>query len=328
MERRVKILAALLGLQVAAALALGWSGAQWSSAKGADTLLSFEPETIDSIALWGPEEEHIRLSKSGDNWQLPELDGFPADSGRVSQLLNRLQQLKTGPAVASSRDAQKRFKVSEDSFERKLTLKSGDKEVATVYLGTTPGMRRIHARASDADAIYRVELSASDLPLDREPWQDNTLLQFPKDELTELKVHGLQLTRAESEDESQWQAQGLKEGEQIDTDAVDELARILSNLRIGRVLDSDSDTIASLEEPQLELEVARRNGEVITYQLSQSAEDEQYVLKASSRPEYFHLPNFRAKTLLDSSKREALVKEDSADKEEEEAEEAAAKGEG
>lgn len=305
MEKKVKILAALLGLQVLAALGLSWKASPFSSPAAGGQLLDFDSAAVDSIFIYGGEGESVELDKSNGGWQLPALDGFPADGQRIEQLLERLQQLETGSAIASSRDAQKRFKVSDDSYERKLVLKGGERELATLYLGTTPGMRRIHARSDSADAVYRVEFAASDLPLDHEGWQDNTVLQFPRDELTAIKVSGLQLERAKDGDDDVWHGEGLEEGELINSSAVDELARLIANLRIGKVL-NDGTGPASLEEPALELEITR-DGETVSYRLGQSDEDEQFVLKVSSRPEYFHLPRFRAEALLESSSREALL---------------------
>lgn len=315
MERKVKILAALLGLQVAAALVFNLNSNSFSPAASSAQLLNFDTAAIDNIQLWGPDGEELQLRKTAEGWRLPALNDFPADGRRVEQLLDKLHQLESGPAVARSRDAQKRFKVSEQSFERKLTLAAGNTEAATLYLGTTPGMRRIHARVADADAIHRVELAAYDVPLDRESWQNNTLLQFPRDEVAAITVGDLELQR--EKDTGTWLAsRGLKENEQVDTDGVDELARLFAELRVGRVIDTESTAVAALEEPVLEVDVTRSNGNVISYQLGKSSDDEQYVLKVSTRSEYFHLPTFRAEPLLESSTRDALVKSESPAEEE------------
>lgn len=308
MERKVKILAALLGLQIAAALALSWNASTFSSPRGDHQLLDFEAAAVDSIIVFDGEGESIELSKGSKGWQLPALNGFPADSARIEQLLERLQQLESRAAIASSRDARKRFKVSDEAFERKLILKRGEQELASLYLGTTPGMRRIHARADSADTIHRVEFAASDLPLDHEAWQDNTILQFPQNEVTALKIGDLRLDRvSDGDNQVEWRADGLAEGELIDRAKVDELVRLIANLRVGRVLDDDRG-LSTLEEPALELDVTRQGKETISYRLGQSAEDEQFLLKVSSRPEYFHLPRFRAQSLLDNASREALLK--------------------
>src|SRR5690606_15912738 len=128
------------------ALAFSFGGSSLAPGAKPGPLLAIDMAQVDGLELAGPDGESLQLSKAQQGWQLPALDGFPADSQRVERMLERLQDLQSGLPVASSGEAQMRFKVADENFERKVQLKSGDKTVATLFLGSSPGMRRIHAR--------------------------------------------------------------------------------------------------------------------------------------------------------------------------------------
>ncbi|MGQ9426546.1 DUF4340 domain-containing protein [Gilvimarinus sp. F26214L] len=325
MENKLKILAALLGVQLVLALGLGFGNSGLSPTGEPGPLLAVDKKEVDHITLQGPESGEVQLVKTEAGWTLPQLEGFPANEQRINQLLDRLNGLETAGAVARSADARKRFKVSDESFERKVVLARGDDDLATLYLGTSPGMRRIHARTGDDDAIYRVELAAYDVPADSDDWQDKTVLQFPKDRVTAIDVNGFTLERFEStdsarsdgEDEAsensgepgpQWIARsGLEGGERLDVKAAERLAGLVANLEYSEVLGREAKADYGLEAPVLELNVTREEAETLLYQVGKSPETEEYTLKVSNRPEYFRLPAYRANPLLDASKRAALV---------------------
>jgi hypothetical protein len=100
---------------------------------------------------------------------------------------------------------------------------------------------------------------------------------------------------------------GQPESESLDAQTVDKLADLVADLRIGEVLGRESTTDYGLDQPVLTLTVDRRGGEPIEYTLGKSPDEGEYTLKASIRPEYFRLPSFRARPLLEAAKRDALI---------------------
>lgn len=62
-----------------------------------------------------------------------------------------------------------------------------------------------------------------------------------------------------------------------------------------------------LESPALVLNVQRQGGEAVEYRLGKRETENDYVLKASSRPEYFRLPGYAGEALIKAAKREQLV---------------------
>lgn len=313
MKKTIQWLAVLLGAQLLLALTLGLSGTALTRTKGADApLLAFDKAAIDRITLEGPDQTKVVLAKKAGHWQLPEADGFPADDTRVAQLLDRLAGLKGGDVVAASSSAHTRFKVSDEAFERRITLAKDDASQAILYLGTSPALRRLHARSKGEDDVHIVELAVFDVPVKAADWQDKTLLTIPQAEITAIDLDGLRLERGASDDteqgeDTQWTASPLSDGKRLKADAAAKLARLLAELRFEKVLGKEDKPEYGLDKAALRLALTRKGRKAIEYRLGKATDKEEYTLKVSSRPEYFRLASWTGKNLLSAAQREALL---------------------
>jgi len=108
----------------------------------------------------------LELVKKNGAWVLPASFDAPAAGAKVSALLDRLSGLKRGLPIATSEAALKRFKLVDADFERRLVLSAGDKALATIYFGSSPGPRKSDARLSSDKAVYSVDLPTYELPTD------------------------------------------------------------------------------------------------------------------------------------------------------------------
>lgn len=312
MQKTIRVLALLLGAQLLLALGLSVTAPNLSARPADAPLLGLDSAAVDRLTLSGPDGEEVTLSKTGDGWQLSDPDGFPADSAKADGLLRQLTELMHGPAVATSSGAQQRFKVAEDSFERRIVLNQGEETLATLYLGTSPAMRQSHARRSDDDQIYAVALATYDVPVAAEDWLDKTVLRFAASEITAIRLPELTLQRvpqASTDEDGEaaatltWQAEPELP---LDLEAVDTLTDKLANLRIGSVLGREAKPEYGLDKPQLTLTVERKDAEALEYRLAKLEDSGDYVLKVSSRPEYFRLPAYTGDGLLEATAQEAL----------------------
>jgi len=316
MYKTRNILAVLLAFQLLLALALGLSGSS-TAPQTAMPLVSFDRDGVDRIVLEGPEQT-LTLARKGGSWVLPEQDDFPVPDDQVKKLLDRLADLQTRLPVASSEGARKRFRVDDEDFERRITLARGEDTLARVYLGKSPGMRMIYARADSQKDIHAVKMAAYDVPLETRDWEDKSLLTLPKQDIRNLELAGLEIVRAGDSDTdagetpaTRWQATGLKPREQLDQDAVDKLASQLAELRFDMVLGKEEKEEYGLSEPVLELSMQTgESGDSILYRLGKHSDQEVYTLKLSSRPEYFRLAPHTAKSLVDAAAYQQLVSAD------------------
>ena len=153
MKNSVVILGALLTLQLALAVSLNLGRDRHRAFEPEEKLLNVDAGEADTIRIDGGEGEHVTLERQEDEWRLPELSGFPANQASVERLLGRLTDLDKGWPVATTGSASRRFKVADSAFERKLTLSKGDETLAALFVGTSPGFRKVHVRLPGEDAI-------------------------------------------------------------------------------------------------------------------------------------------------------------------------------
>lgn len=321
MQKNIRWLGGLLAAQVALAIGLSLRGHDPVSASPDGALLSIKAEAIDRLTVDGPDQATVQLVKRDGQWQLPSAGDFPADAERVKQLIDKLGQLKTGVPVATTPGAQARFKVATDGYERRIVMAQGDKPSATLFLGTAQGARQVLARVDGSDAIHAVALAVYEIPLKADDWLDKAIVSVKADEISGLELGDLRLTRgvalpdaaaavkpASATPAPVWNASaGLADGEKLSTDAAAALVSALAGLRIDSVLGREAQPGYGLEQPVLALTAVRKDGSRIDYRLGKQAVGEDYVLKVSTRPEYFRMPAWSVNTLIDAAKRDRLT---------------------
>lgn len=298
-------LAALLVLQILVALGLG-VGREMNrgSSESAGPLLAFDPEQVTGIRVRTPDGEPVRVAKTEDGWVIPSLADLPAAEHKVTALLTKLEGLQKGLPVATSEAALKRFKVAADAFECKLILESGDAPPATLYLGDSPGFRRLFVRAEDDGAIYEAELGLFDAPDRPDNWSDRTLLHLDKEDLQRLTFAGLTLERTDDG----WRLTDLAAGEEQDQQAIEDRVRALANIGFLGVLGGEEEPALSTEATPLEIEATLTDGDTIRYRITKLADSDDYLLQVSNRPQDFTLASYEVEDLTDLRRADLLKK--------------------
>jgi len=327
MKKSIRLLAVALAAQLLLALGLSFTGPDLSAHAASTPLLSVAKDKLDHLTIEAPDKAQVILAKVNGTWTLPGLDNFPADSAKIGQLVDRLNGLKLGSPVATTTGAQERFKVSDAAFERRITLVGGGKTLATLYLGTSPSMRQVHARRADQKDVYAVDFATYDVPVKENDWEDKAILRFPKADIASIEVGALHLQHAADnparagnggksaakqnvngkEAKPDWQASGLAAGERLRTESADKLAGLLVDLSIDQVLGEKEKPRDGHAQPVLALAVVRKGGQRIEYRFWKTTNGQAYVLKASSRPEYFRLATYSVDPLVEAAKRGTLI---------------------
>jgi hypothetical protein len=117
------------------------------------------------------------IARRGEHWVLPELLGLPANADKVNAMLAILDTDHLWP-VARSTAARQRFQVADYLYQRKLEIASAKGREAVIYLGTSPGFRKVHARNEAHDEILSIALNVHDVPAFPGAWLDPRLLQI------------------------------------------------------------------------------------------------------------------------------------------------------
>ena len=186
--RLVTCLAILACLQMGIIALLYWpeSVTDQGAAASTDTLLPVSRDRVARIDVTDANGNRVMVVRRDGQWMI-EADALPAAASVVDRLLDALA-VPTGFPVARSENARERFEVAAGSFQRRITFvdrsdgsdagEAAAKDAATVYLGTSPGMRRVHARRGDSAAIMAISLNTFDVPATVDGWLDPNLLSM------------------------------------------------------------------------------------------------------------------------------------------------------
>ncbi len=297
-------LGVLLGLQILAALALGFGAKGFAPAGSGESILDLDPDRVTDIRIQGRDGKSVDLTKKDTGWVIPSLGDLPASEHKVGSLLEKLDGLVQGLPVGTSQEALERFKVADEAFERKLALRAGDGSPAVLFLGDSPGFRRLYVRAGGDPVVHEAELGLFDAPDRVDDWTDHTLLHLDAAEIERLTFGDLIL----EPDDDRWRIAGLTAEEAQDEEAVAALVRALASLDFIGVLPEGEEPAAAPDAAPTAIGVTLRSGESIEYRIVELAEGSDYLLEVSNRPQGFTLANYQAEDLIGVT-REGLLKQ-------------------
>lgn len=273
------------------------SGSRGLTPAATDTpLAQFDAGQIDSIEIATPDDEQpLVLNQSDGGWVIPALDDFPADATRIDQLLQTLADLHRPLPIATSEPARKRFKVADDAFEQRITLRDGADEVATLLLGDSPGFRRRYLRPADDEGIYDVRFEVFNLSDQPDDWIAHDQLRLDRERIQRLAADDWVVTK----EGDHWTLEGgpAQDGRELDQAKVDELLTTLANLGYRAVLGPEAPADFDPEAPMLALEIGLGGDTRQDYLIAARSGDEaeggrDYVLKVENNPHYFVLSDF------------------------------------
>jgi Domain of unknown function (DUF4340) len=245
-NRAGKFLLYLLLVQVGITIAIYRAEHNGAAGLAKVSLVEAGPYVIDEIDIEDSMGSSVILRKVGDLWLLPTLGDLPANPEMVAKALQQLTQEDPGWSVAHTLAARQRFQVAHYHFRRKVGLSSLKQNVGTVFLGTSPGFRRVHARNQAQDEIYSVGLNLYDLPARADKWLEPRLLQIRAP--MQITADGYSLHR----DSGVWQ---LGNGEKPDQRELQALLDTLRNLQVQGVASESVEQQVALVEADLILEV-------------------------------------------------------------------------
>ena len=171
MMSRIPLLTGLLAVQL---LLIGFLLLRGGSEPTATALLDFEADDVMSISIEDGDGNRVALDRTDAGWRLGEV---PADADKVTGVIESLAGGAAGWPVATSEDSQARFEVTAEAFQRRVRFDGASGELATLYIGSSPGFRRVHARRDGEDAVFSIDFAVHELPADRDDWLNTQLLR-------------------------------------------------------------------------------------------------------------------------------------------------------
>jgi uncharacterized protein DUF4340 len=298
----VLVLTALLGAQLALALAVAFTRSDHAAFDAKEPLLAFQPAKVDQLAIDDDAGKQVELKRQGVQWVIPSSVGFPADQAKVEAFLNRLAALKKGWPVAETAAAAERFKVTEKSHDRRVVLSSGGSKVGELLIGTSPTYRQVHVRAGDAPGIYTVELAAYDAGSGADTWMNRGLIDTPRDKIASIVLGDITIDGKDGK----FTLAGLTKDEKPLPDKIDALASALAHPLFDAVQGKGKDALAQLEKPDVEAVVKRSNGSSVIFRYKKDPAGGGYLFASSAQDYLFRVADAEVAPIV-QAKRAALI---------------------
>ncbi|MBI2602458.1 MAG: DUF4340 domain-containing protein [Deltaproteobacteria bacterium] len=232
MKRNINILVGLLAIQIALFFYLNIAEED-KGAPASDPLLTLEWNKVDKITVEDSDKKTMEIVKKEGKWILPSFFDFPVNEDKIRETLETLASIKKTWPVGNTTVAAKQFEVVDDKFERRISYHAGD-SVQTLYLGTSPGYRKVHTRANKEDHTYSIDFNAFDVPANAKDWLDREVYKLDRSKLSLVQLPHIVL----KQDAGNFVIADLKEGETTNTTESDALINKVMNPRFDEVLAS------------------------------------------------------------------------------------------
>jgi hypothetical protein len=301
MKKWIFILSGLLAAQLVLAAIFSLAGEEYGTFQAKEKLLSFNRQAVSVLQIKDGTDSVV-LKKREGKWLLPDSGDFPAIQRQVEQLLDHLAALEKGWPVARTRGAAQRFAVDEEQFERKLILRSDDDTRATLYVGSSPGFRKVYVRPGNGDDIFAANFNSWEANAKAEDWIDKDILTLDESSVRHVELPGITLQQHGSE----LLVTGLGENEQTNGQESRALIGKLARLRVQSLLGTEAKPEYRQDEPALEFRMTTAGGEVLDYRFSKPQDASYYVLKRSDLDFYFEVAEYTVNPVGEAT-REKLV---------------------
>lgn len=237
-------------------------------------------DRISEIYIGDEFDNETVLQKVGERWFLPELEGLPADAAMVERLIAATTAGDENWPVADSIAARQRFRVASYHYRRRIRLLEDQQVVDTLYLGKSPGFRKIYARNETRNAIYSILFSAHEAPGNSDAWLDRRLLQIRTP--VRIAADGYSLGR----EGDNWRSEIGRAPDQRELEA---LLSALRSLQVEGLANEDEQRDLAASDADLVLVVQGLAGDVT---LELFRQGERCFIHSSEYPLFFRLSAF------------------------------------
>lgn len=198
----------------------------------AQPLLAIKTADIDRVVIHDVDNK-TTLQKTGGEWQLPELQLLPVDKQKLEDVLQKLEGTKLTWPVTTTASSHERFEVADSKFQRRIELFQGETKKADLWLGSSPGFKKIHLRRGGENQVYAVELASFEFATVTNDWLQKDLLAVKDANSIKAVDYELQKTgdiwnfAATNQDSSI---------QKVDAAKITELVSAFSNLHVQEVV--------------------------------------------------------------------------------------------
>ncbi|MFT5710859.1 MAG: hypothetical protein ACI8QT_001559 [Halioglobus sp.] len=280
MKQLINALLAIFAIQTAMVAALYWPSAGLMEVLNNDELVPFNADLVEEIHIGDDKGNEAVLVKAGSRWILPDLAGLTVNPELIEGLLQGVMRARTGWPVASSVAARQRFALTDYNFRRRLTLIGRGELLGTIYLGTSPGFRRVHAKNSVQDAIFQISYTSADASAIDSDWLDKRTLQLHSPLSISSKNYSLH------KQNDNWRSDT---GEVPDSRELKALLLALSSVQIDGVATTSMQETLSIAVPEIKLSIETADKEI---EFELFTVGEQHYIHCSDHSMFFTLSSY------------------------------------
>ena len=303
MSRSIKLLLLLLVLQAGFAVWVNLPVDNPGAFESEKPLLSVEMDSVDAVTIEQTTGAPLRIARKDKRWVLPGKNDFPVAQEKFEEFAEKLVGARRFWPVGKTMVAARQFKVTEEQFERRVRFLRGEDVLGDVFLGSSPGFRKVHARLEGDPLTYAIDFNAFDAPAEADRWYDTEVLKARSEDIARIDLEAYALKAAEGG----FQVEGLRENEETDVEPVRELVERVTDVDFKDVLFKDGKARFDDGQAVVEYVIEMKDGTEIRNTVVAPAEGDHYILKSSAQPHYFEVDPERFDKLRDTS-RVRLVK--------------------
>lgn len=183
-----RLLVVLLVVQVAVfALVKLWP--QSNDVVKPHAIFSFKAAAVQGLEIadnggFDGKKNRVVLAKKQGKWVLESGGDYPALAGKVDELLGKLVALKVESPVSTRAAHHRQLEVAKDHFQRDVTVKLGGGKKVHFWLGSSPGLKKVHLRLDGQQAVYAASPLASwDVGATASSWIDTSYFKVERDHI-------------------------------------------------------------------------------------------------------------------------------------------------
>jgi hypothetical protein len=303
-EKRNRILAAVLALQVLAAVIIFWPSP--ATAGGGEPLFpELDANEVTAVNVTdGSDGSSIALAKDQGAWALPDADYYPADETKVAELLNKIAGLTAGRLVARAETGHGRLQVAEDDFVRRVEIQTEDGTEHLFFLGSSPSYGSSHVRLAGESETYLCEgISSWEIGAGASSWIDTSYQSVPFDEVRAITLENengaFHFTRGEDEE---WTSTQVGEGETVIQTGVTSAASQARSISIKEPLGKAELASYGMDSPLAQVTLSTEDEEITLIVGAQDPDDSTYVVLSSQSDYYARVYEYTVSNLVGSTR--------------------------
>jgi hypothetical protein len=235
MTNNIKILSLLLFIQVTLVAIFYNKKSTTAQFEPSTALLTLNTETLDKISIEDADKKNLELTQKNGNWSIPSKDNFPVSSNKIKDFLNKIKNFKQSWPTGQTMIAAKQFSVVEDKFERKISFTNKDNKQTKLYLGSSPGFKKVNARVDNETNTYKIEYNTYDVSSDPKDWFDKKHFSLKRGEISTVTINDIVLSR---KDEGLVLTE-LKVSEKQNHEKVNKILEKIENLSFQDIVDKE-----------------------------------------------------------------------------------------